>query len=251
MKNKKVLIIGIILLLIVILGVGAFLFINQNSNKLSEQMVELRELVTAKKYEQAKALIQANELLSLAEEEILDLFVDEISTYKIEERADLEKVTNDEWEKIREVDSVLTELNIKREKRKFRYLDELLKLKEYVEYMPAIRWVESEDYEVWNEYMEFDEANTDKISKLFREYSFEKYGIENLCIKELNIEKENIANYWESMIKAVSNNNTKQFDTIYDQFVESRTNVIKIQMEIVTIQYAIDTGMANLSAIME
>ena len=148
MKNKKIfIIIGVVLVLV--LGIGAFIFLN--SNNVEKSVNEVKTLLEKDKYNEAYKMIKDKDLLSKADEETNKIIKTRITKYKVSNLDDYLKLTNDDWENIKSFSEMINNLDLSS---KYTYLSKLIEINDkYQEYVPIITWQNSDDYDTFREYM--------------------------------------------------------------------------------------------------
>jgi hypothetical protein len=244
-KNKKIfIIIGVVLILI--LGVGAFIFLN--SNNVEKSVNEVKTLLEKDNYDEAYKSIKDNNLLSKADEEINKLIKTRITKYKVSSLDDYLKITNDDWKNIKSFSEMINNLDLTS---KYTYLSKLIEINDkYQEYIPAITWQNSDDYDTFREYMEIEtQDDFEKSSNLMKTYSFEKYGLENIHIKELNDETKKYIDYCDKMTQAIKTSDVNLYNSIYDGFQANVKKLYEIEVDIINKTSELEEAIKNLPTI--
>lgn len=245
MKNKKIIIIvGVILVLI--LGVGAFIFIN--SNNVESSVNEVKTLLEKDNYSEATKIIKDKDLLSKADEETNKIIKTRMTKYKVSSLEDYLKLTSDDWKNVKSFNEMINNLDLSN---KYTYLSKLVEINDkYQEYVPAINWQNSDDYEVYRSYMKVEtQDDFEKSALMMKNYSFEKYDLNNKYIKELNDEVQNYINYCTQLVKAINENDLNLYDSISPKFKENITKLSNIEVDIITKTSELEKEIKNLPTI--
>lgn len=245
MKNKKIIIIvGVILVLI--LGVGAFIFLN--SNNVESSVNEVKTLLEKDNYSEATKIIKDKDLLSKADEETNKIIKTRMTKYKVSSLEDYLKLTSDDWKNIKSFNEMINNLDLSN---KYTYLSKLVEINDkYQEYVPAINWQNSDDYEVYRSYMKVEtQDDFEKSALMMKNYSFEKYDLNNKYIKELNDEVQNYINYCTQLVKAINENDLNLYDSISPKFKENITKLSNIEVDIITKTSELEKEIKNLPTI--
>lgn len=245
MKNKKIIIIvGVILVLI--LGVGAFIFLN--SNNVESSVNEVKTLLEKDNYSEATKIIKDKDLLSKADEETNKIIKTRMTKYKVSSLEDYLKLTSDDWKNVKSFNEMINNLDLSN---KYTYLSKLVEINDkYQEYVPAINWQNSDDYEVYRSYMKVEtQDDFEKSALMMKNYSFEKYDLNNKYIKELNDEVQNYINYCTQLVKAINENDLNLYDSISPKFKENITKLSNIEVDIITKTSELEKEIKNLPTI--
>ena len=245
MKNKKIIIIvGVILVLI--LGVGAFIFLN--SNNVESSVNEVKTLLEKDNYSEATKIIKDKDLLSKADEETNKIIKTRMTKYKVSSLEDYLKLTSDDWKNVKSFNEMINNLDLSN---KYTYLSKLVEINDkYQEYVPAINWQNSDDYEVYRSYMKVEtQDDFEKSALMMKNYSFEKYDLNNKYIKELNDEVQNYINYCIQLVKAINENDLNLYDSISPKFKENITKLSNIEVDIITKTSELEKEIKNLPTI--
>ena len=245
MKNKKIIIIvGVILVLI--LGVGAFIFLN--SNNVENSVNEVKILLEKDNYNEATKINKDKDLLSKAEEETNKIIKTRMTKYKVSSLEDYLKLTSDDWKNIKSFNEMINNLDLSN---KYTYLSKLIEINDkYQEYVPAINWQNSDDYEVFRSYMKVEtQDDFEKSALMMKNYSFEKYDLNNKYIKELNDEVQNYINYCTQLAKAINESDLNLYDSISPKFKENITKLSNIEVDIITKTSELEKEIKNLPTI--
>lgn len=245
MKNKKIIIIvGVILVLI--LGVGAFIFLN--SNNVENSVNEVKILLEKDNYNEATKIIKDKDLLSKADEETNKIIKTRMTKYKVSSLEDYLKLTSDDWKNIKSFNEMINNLDLSN---KYTYLSKLIEINDkYQEYVPAINWQNSDDYEVFRSYMKVEtQDDFEKSALMMKNYSFEKYDLNNKYIKELNDEVQNYINYCTQLAKAINESDLNLYDSISPKFKENITKLSNIEVDIITKTSELEKEIKNLPTI--
>lgn len=245
MKNKKIIIIvGVILVLI--LGVGAFIFLN--SNNVENSVNEVKILLEKDNYNEATKIIKDKDLLSKADEETNKIIKTRMTKYKVSSLEDYLKLTSDDWKNIKSFNEMINNLDLSN---KYTYLSKLIEINDkYQEYVPAINWQNSDDYEVFRSYMKVEtQDDFEKSSLMMKNYSFEKYDLNNKYIKELNDEVQNYINYCTQLAKAINESDLNLYDSISPKLKENITKLSNIEVDIITKTSELEKEIKNLPTI--
>lgn len=244
-KNKKIIIIvGVILILI--LGVGAFIFLN--SNNVESSVNEVKTLLEKDNYSEATKIIKDKDLLSKADEETNKIIKTRMTKYKVSSLEDYLKLTSDDWKNVKSFNEMINNLDLSN---KYTYLSKLVEINDkYQEYVPAINWQNSDDYEVYRSYMKVEtQDDFEKSALMMKNYSFEKYDLNNKYIKELNDEVQNYINYCTQLVKAINENDLNLYDSISPKFKENITKLSNIEVDIITKTSELEKEIKNLPTI--
>ena len=245
MKNKKIIIIvGVILVLI--LGVGAFIFLY--SNNVESSVNEVKTLLEKDNYSEATKIIKDKDLLSKADEETNKIIKTRMTKYKVSSLEDYLKLTSDDWKNVKSFNEMINNLGLSN---KYTYLSKLVEINDkYQEYVPAINWQNSDDYEVYRSYMKVEtQDDFEKSALMMKNYSFEKYDLDNKYIKELNDEVQNYINYCTQLVKAINENDLNLYDSISPKFKENITKLSNIEVDIITKTSELEKEIKNLPTI--
>lgn len=245
MKNKKIIIIvGVILVLI--LGVGAFIFLN--SNNVENSVNEVKILLEKDNYNEATKIIKDKDLLSKADEETNKIIKTRMTKYKVSSLEDYLKLTSDDWKNIKSFNEMINNLDLSN---KYTYLSKLIEINDkYKEYVPSINWQNSDDYEVFRSYMKVEtQDDFEKSALMMKNYSFEKYDLNNKYIKELNDEVQNYINYCTQLAKAINESDLNLYDSISPKFKENITKLSNIEVDIITKTSELEKEIKNLPTI--
>lgn len=245
MKNKKIIIIvGVILVLI--LSVGAFIFLN--SNNVESSVNEVKTLLEKDNYSEATKIIKDKDLLSKADEETNKIIKTRMTKYKVSSLEDYLKLTSDDWKNVKSFNEMINNLDLSN---KYTYLSKLVEINDkYQEYVPAINWQNSDDYEVYRSYMKVEtQDDFEKSALMMKNYSFEKYDLNNKYIKELNDEVQNYINYCTQLVKAINENDLNLYDSISPKFKENITKLSNIEVDIITKTSELEKEIKNLPTI--
>ncbi|MGN1269200.1 MAG: hypothetical protein ACI4U0_06920 [Candidatus Aphodocola sp.] len=245
MKNKKIIIIvGVILVLI--LGVGAFIFLN--SNNVENSVNEVKILLEKDNYNEATKIIKDKDLLSKADEETNKIIKTRMTKYKVSSLEDYLKLTSDDWKNIKSFNEMINNLDLSN---KYTYLSKLIEINDkYQEYVPAINWQNSDDYEVFRSYMKVEtQDDFEKSALMMKNYSFEKYDLNNKYIKELNDEVQNYINYCTQLAKAINESDLNLYDSISPKLKENITKLSNIEVDIITKTSELEKEIKNLPTI--
>lgn len=245
MKNRKIIIIvGVILVLI--LGVGAFIFLN--SNNVENSVNEVKILLEKDNYNEATKIIKDKDLLSKADEETNKIIKTRMTKYKVSSLEDYLKLTSDDWKNIKSFNEMINNLDLSN---KYTYLSKLIEINDkYQEYVPAINWQNSDDYEVFRSYMKVEtQDDFEKSALMMKNYSFEKYDLNNKYIKELNDEVQNYINYCTQLAKAINESDLNLYDSISPKLKENITKLSNIEVDIITKTSELEKEIKNLPTI--
>lgn len=245
MKNKKLfIIIGVVLVLV--LGIGAFIFLN--SNNVESSVNEVKTLLEKDNYSEATKIIKDKDLLSKADEETNKIIKTRMTKYKVSSLEDYLKLTSDDWKNVKSFNEMINNLDLSN---KYTYLSKLVEINDkYQEYVPAINWQNSDDYEVYRSYMKVEtQDDFEKSALMMKNYSFEKYDLNNKYIKELNDEVQNYINYCTQLVKAINENDLNLYDSISPKFKENITKLSNIEVDIITKTSELEKEIKNLPTI--
>lgn len=245
MKNKKIIII-VVVILVLILGVGAFIFLN--SNNVESSVNEVKTLLEKDNYSEATKIIKDKDLLSKADEETNKIIKTRMTKYKVSSLEDYLKLTSDDWKNVKSFNEMINNLDLSN---KYIYLSKLVEINDkYQEYVPAINWQNSDDYEVYRSYMKVEtQDDFEKSALMMKNYSFEKYDLNNKYIKELNDEVQNYINYCTQLVKAINENDLNLYDSISPKFKENITKLSNIEVDIITKTSELEKEIKNLPTI--
>lgn len=245
MRNKKILIIIGILVVIAIV-IGAFVFLN--SNNVGNNVKDVKSYLEKDEYEKAYNLINEKNLLSKADKDINELIKTRLTKYKVSSIDDYLNLSDDDWKNIKSFEDMLEKLKLNS---KYNYLSKLIEINtNYQEYVPAIKWQKSDDYEVFRSYMKVEtQDDFEKSALMMKNYSFEKYGLENKYIKELNEEVQKYIDYCTQLVQAINNSDLNLYDSISPKFKENITKLSNIEVEIITKTSELEKDIKDLPSI--
>lgn len=243
MKNKKI-IIGIVA--VIAIAMGAFIFLN--SNTVGKSINEVKSYLERDEYEKAYNLISEKNLLSKADEDVNDLIKTRLTKYKVASVEDFIKLSKDDWKNIESFEEMLEKLKLNS---KYNYLSKLIDInKNYQEYVPAITWQNSDDYEVFRSYMKVEtQDDFEKSAMMMKNYSFKKYDLNNEHIKELNDEVQNYINYCTQLVQAINQSDLALYDSISSQFKENIAKLSNIEIDILTKTSELEKAIKDLPSI--
>ena len=245
MRNKKILII-IGILVVIAIGIGAFVFLN--SNNVGNNVKDVKSYFEKDEYEKAYNLINEKNLLSKADKDINELIKTRLTKFKVSSIDDYLNLSDDDWKNIKSFEDMLEKLKLNS---KYNYLSKLIEINtNYQEYVPAIKWQKSDDYEVFRSYMKVEtQDDFEKSALMMKNYSFEKYGLENKYIKELNEEVQKYIDYCTQLVQAINNSDLNLYDSISPKFKENITKLSNIEVEIITKTSELEKAIKNLPSI--
>lgn len=245
MRNKKILII-IGILVVIAIGIGAFVFLN--SNNVGNNVKDVKSYLEKDEYEKAYNLINEKNLLSKADKDINELIKTRLTKYKVSSIDDYLNLSDDDWKNIKSFEDMLEKLKLNS---KYNYLSKLIEINtNYQDYVPAIKWQKSDDYEVFRSYMKVEtQDDFEKSALMMKNYSFEKYGLENKYIKELNEEVQKYIDYCTQLVQAINNSDLNLYDSISPKFKENITKLSNIEVEIITKTSELEKAIKDLPSI--
>ena len=245
MKNKKILII-IGILVVIAIGIGAFVFLN--SNNVGNNVKDVKSYFEKDEYEKAYNLIDEKNLLSKADKDINELIKTRLTKFKVSSIDDYLNLSDDDWKNIKLFEDMLEKLKLNS---KYNYLSKLIEINtNYQEYVPAIKWQKSDDYEVFRSYMKVEtQDDFEKSALMMKNYSFEKYGLENKYIKKLNEEVQKYIDYCTQLVQAINNSDLNLYDSISPKFKENITKLSNIEVEIITKTSELEKAIKDLPSI--
>jgi len=245
MKNKKIIII-IGILVVIAIGIVAFVFLN--SNNVGNNVKDVKSYFEKDEYEKAYNLINEKNLLSKADKDINELIKTRLTKYKVSSIDDYLNLSADDWKNIKSFEDMLEKLKLNS---KYNYLSKLIEINtNYQEYVPAIKWQKSDDYEVFRSYMKVEtQDDFEKSALMMKNYSFEKYGLENKYIKELNEEVQKYIDYCTQLVQAINNSDLNLYDSISPKFKENITKLSNIEVEIITKTSELEKAIKDLPSI--
>lgn len=245
MKNKKIIII-IGILVVIAIGIVAFVFLN--SNNVGNNVNDVKSYFEKDEYEKAYNLINEKNLLSKADKDINELIKTRLTKYKVSSIDDYLNLSDDDWKNIKSFEDMLEKLKLNS---KYNYLSKLIEINtNYQEYVPAIKWQKSDDYEVFRSYMKVEtQDDFEKSALMMKNYSFEKYGLENKYIKELNEEVQKYIDYCTQLVQAINNSDLNLYDSISPKFKENITKLSNIEVEIITKTSELEKAIKDLPSI--
>lgn len=245
MRNKKILII-IGILVVIAIGIGAFVFLN--SNNIGNNVKDIKSYLEKDEYEKAYNLINEKNLLSKADKDINELIKTRLTKYKVSSIDDYLNLSDDDWKNIKSFEDMLEKLKLNS---KYNYLSKLIEINtNYQDYVPAIKWQKSDDYEVFRSYMKVEtQDDFEKSALMMKNYSFEKYGLENKYIKELNEEVQKYIDYCTQLVQAINNSDLNLYDSISPKFKENITKLSNIEVEIITKTSELEKAIKDLPSI--
>ena len=245
MRNKKILII-IGILVVIAIGIGAFVFLN--SNNVGNNVKDVKSYLEKDEYEKAYNLINEKNLLSKADKDINELIKTRLTKYKVSSIDDYLNLSDDDWKNIKSFEDMLEKLKLNS---KYNYLSKLIEINtNYQDYVPAIKWQKSDDYEVFRSYMKVEtQDDFEKSALMMKNYSFEKYGLENKYIKELNEEVQKYIDYCTQLVQAINNSDLNLYDSISPKFKENITKLSNMEVEIITKTSELEKAIKDLPSI--
>lgn len=245
MRNKKILII-IGILVVIAIGIGAFVFLN--SNNVGNNVKDVKSYFEKDEYEKAYNLINEKNLLSKADKDINELIKTRLTKYKVSSIDDYLNLSDDDWKNIKSFEDMLEKLKLNS---KYNYLSKLIEINtNYQDYVPAIKWQKSDDYEVFRSYMKVEtQDDFEKSALMMKNYSFEKYGLENKYIKELNEEVQKYIDYCTQLVQAINNSDLNLYDSISPKFKDNITKLSNIEVEIITKTSELEKAIKDLPSI--
>ena len=245
MKNKKIIII-IGILVVIAIGIGAFVFLN--SNNVGNNVKDVKSYFEKDEYEKAYNLINEKNLLSKADKDINELIKTRLTKYKVSSIDDYLNLSDDDWKNIKSFEDMLEKLKLNS---KYNYLSKLIEINtNYQDYVPAIKWQKSDDYEVFRSYMKVEtQDDFEKSALMMKNYSFEEYGLENKYIKELNEEVQKYIDYCTQLVQAINNSDLNLYDSISPKFKENITKLSNIEVEIITKTSELEKAIKDLPSI--
>lgn len=180
--------------------------------------------------------------------------LEELSTrmtkYKVSSVNNFINLTNKDWENIKKFDTFINDLKLKDISKKYEYFTKLIELEEYNKYIPAIKWIDSTDYDVRQSYIKLEvESYFTRVANMLPKYSFEKYGIENVYIKDLNEEKDKFAQYCKTISEALAESNISKYNSVYDKITASVTLLADTEIKIVTTKSELESEIKELPTI--
>ena len=142
------------------------------------------------------------------------------------------KLSVNDWNNINSFNEMLKKLNLID---KYNYLSNLLEIKnEYQEYIPAISWYNSKDYETFDAYLEVEELEDfPKSANLMKDYSFEKYGLESAYIKDLNEQTQKYIEYCEQLGNGLKTNNNSLTLKAIENLSDNENEMYYTKLEII------------------
>ena len=157
-------------------------------------------------------------------------------------------LSDDDWKNIKSFEDMLEKLKLNS---KYNYLSKLIEINtNYQDYVPAIKWQKSDDYEVFRSYMKVEtQDDFEKSALMMKNYSFEKYGLENKYIKELNEEVQKYIDYCTQLVQAINNSDLNLYDSISPKFKENITKLSNIEVEIITKTSELEKAIKDLPSI--
>lgn len=245
MKNKKIIII-IGILVVIVVGIVAFMFLN--SNNVGNNVKDVKSYLEKDEYEKAYNLIDEKNLLSKADKDINELIKTRLTKFKVSSIDDYLNLSDDDWKSIKSFEDMLEKLELNS---KYNYLSKLIEINtNYQDYVPAIKWQKSDDYEVFRSYMKVEiQDDFEKSALMMKNYSFEKYGLENKYIKELNEEVQKYIDYCTQLVQAINNSDLNLYDSISPKFKENITKLSNIEVEIITKTSELEKAIKDLPSI--
>ena len=235
MKNKKIfIVIGVVLFIIF----GFIIF--KISNKYIEENNNIEKLFENHNYNRIYNLIKDKDLLNTDNKEnIYKIIEDNINKYKINNKEDYLKFTDKDINDIKNFNDLIKKLVLYE---KYDYLNKLVAIDDKLhDYMEAVRWYNSEEYKIYKSNMEIKElTDYEKSGKLMKNYSFDKYGKDDILIKELSEEIKKYVNYCEKFSTAL-NNKDSNLDDISREFQDNLYQINHIEITI----KAKDTDLSN------
>lgn len=245
--KKKIIIICISIIILLSIGVGCFVIISNNKQKTFN---EIKTLLEQDNYGQVKTKINESKLDTKEKDKINELILTRLTRYKVNNYDDFKNLTKEDWENIKEFSSLIDDLKLIERNKKFKYASELLKLEDYKKYIPAINWQNSDDYKVWHSYIDLKTENDfSKVASVLPKYSFEKYGLENVYIKELNEEKDKFSQYCKTASEAIDESNLNKYDSVYNKLKDSVSTMYDIEMKIISTHSELETKIKELPII--
>ena len=243
--KKKIIIILISVIIVIGIGIGIFSYLSYSREQEYENRVhEAITFIDNGDYTSAQKIINTFE--NDIPEEIETTITSKVQTYVILRYEEFREIDEDDWKDIKEL-SIFVQGKFEKE---YNYLTKLLELQEYVKYIPAIDWMNSTDYDVWESYLEMeDESAFSKIASLLPKYSFEKYGLDSIYIKELNEAKDKFAECCKIIAEALVEQNSEKINSVYDESAECIAIFTDTTIKIITTQDELNNKIALLPEI--
>lgn len=245
---KKNIIIIIFLGSILLIGMGFGIFSIISKKNIENNIKEVKTLLDKRDYEKASILIKDKKILN---DDVHELLLEEMLKYKISTLSDLLNIKDDEWLNIEKYNKLLITLDLSNDIR-YKYTQELEEIKnEEKQYFPAIRWYieESESYRIITNLASSEELSFRTAASALQNYSFEKYGVDNIYIKDLNENKENLASAYIGIANAVKNRNLSQFEKAEKDALDASENERNISVKILQKQDEVTKKVKNLPAV--
>lgn len=247
--KKKIIIICVSIILLLAIGISTFIIISSNNKE--SKINEVKILLEKDNYDKAKEVINKNDLLNgKTKEKTLKIISTRMTKYKISNLDNFINLTNEDWENIKKFNTFIDDLKIKDVSKKYDYFTKLIELEDYNKYVPAIKWIKSTDYDVWHSYIKLEvESDFTRVANMVPKYSFEKYGVENVYIKELNEEKDKFAQYCKTISEAIAESNPTKYNSVYDKIIASVTLLSDTEIKIITSQSELEEKIKELPTI--
>lgn len=254
MKKKIFIKIEIIFMLSILSIIGIITFCNFNSKNIIKQNInEIKLLIDKGSYNEAYEIINENNLVTKAGDEINKLVQEKLSKYKIDNIDILLELDEDKWNDIENFNKFIIDLNLINKDTKYNYLKELLKIQEeYQSYFNAIRWFNSNEYEQYQIYQKLESTDENSIIQtagLLSKYSFEKYGLNSVYIKELNEETKRLSSAYKDIATALKTSNSKLLEEAKKISTDSLMTIADIQIKIILKSDEIKKAIENLPSI--
>ena len=236
--KKCIIIIIIICILIISLIYGGYKYFSYYRYN---QNIEISiEYIKEGEYDKCINLIK-EENLDISNSSIFIETIIEISNKnKIIDISDYLENFDTKISQISKLESFYNSLNIENE-----YLDNFYnysnKLNDYKKIVPSIKWFSSAEQYTYKKMMEgFDESNILMMARFLETYSFEKFGENEVHIKELKESFEKLSQQYYSMDTAIKTYNHSLLEESKKEATLILTDLAKIEIEIIAEQDAIN-----------
>lgn len=199
------------------------------------RMNKVSNLIMHNEFETANTMLNNSKLLtSIGKPILLKNINNKTESYRVSDFDDITGFTEDDWNAIVNYNNFLDGLSFVSDEDE--YMSKLVELSEYKDTFAAYKWYKSDDYSIWRSYIDNNDlSNVGSISmfkSLLEKYSFEKYGIEENYIKELENERFSLVKNLDRFINAYNSNDVRNFEDAKSEIVSSCANLGELELKL-------------------
>ena len=222
-------------IIIIISIIVIFILICISVNSLFSRKVN--RLLNNNEFETATNLVNDAKLLSIfSNNSISNNLKKKVDKYRMSSIEDFINISDEDWKNIENLNNFMSNTKIICDESNYIY--ELLQLRES-EYFAVYKWYKSANYGIWDSYRNPDNYSYDIsgiiLQKNFlQKYSFEKYGLDEKYIREMELEKNNLVSYYNDFINAYNANNSYKFEIAKQNVMNTIANLTNLEIEIIT-----------------